>query len=390
MQRVFRFKGPLPNLRARYNVAPTQQVPIVRRAPANGERELTQVRWCLIPFWARKATLGARMINAPAEGIADKPAFRAAFKSRRSLIPADGFYEWQATPGGKVPWRITLKDGEPFAFAGLWERWEKAPDGVPVESCTIITTSANQLVRRLHDRMPVILAPGDYAAWLGEDTAREVSELLRPYPSEAMRAYRVSTAVNRVKNEGPECIEAVELPSEDDVAERGKTKPIDERAKELGPWVSELRELTAKELGPWVRELTSLLFGDQPDSGEVLGRSARKVPSESEIAALPEPTAGTVRELEARRAAKMTEILGYIAALMGHKNLASLDAETRMAVERTAQEFVEHWAREAELAMPSGTPVTTGMQQLLHEHYELGKEIHAYLKKAPHDDFEEE
>ncbi len=382
MQRVLRFKGPLPNLRPRYNVAPTQQVPVVRRQHdgLTGERELAEVRWGLIPFWVREATIGARMINARAEDIAEKPAFCAALKLRRCLVLADGFYEWQATPGRKVPWRIALKDGEPFAFAGLWEHWREAPDGVPIESCTIVTTSANQLVRELHDRMPVILPADAYPAWLGEDSASpsELLALLKPYAADAMRAYRVSPVVNSVKNEGPECIEAAELPSEDDVAERGKTKPIDERAKELGPWVGELRKVT------------SLLFGDQPASGEVLGRSARKVSSESEIAALPEPTAGIVRELEAKRAAKMMEILGYIAALMGHKNLASIDAETRMAIERTAQEFVEHGAREAELAMPSGTPVTTGLQQLLHEHYELGKDIHAYLKGAPHDDFEEE
>jgi putative SOS response-associated peptidase YedK len=188
-------------------VAPTQQVPIVRRASANGERELAQVRWGLVPLWAKDLAIGAKMINARAEGIGEKPAFRAALKLRRCLIPADGFYECQTTPGRKLPWRITLKNGEPFAFAGLWERWEKAPDGVPVESCTIITTSADQLVRPLHDRMPMILAPDDYAAWLGEDAIREVGELLRPFPSEAMRAYRVSTAVNNVKNSGPECIE---------------------------------------------------------------------------------------------------------------------------------------------------------------------------------------
>jgi putative SOS response-associated peptidase YedK len=209
LRRLFKFKEPLPNLPPRYNVAPTQQVPIVRTGPGDQhDRELAMVRWGLIPFWAKDASIGARMINARAEGIADKPAFRAALRSRRYLVPADGFYEWQATPGRKLPWRITLKDGGPFAFAGLWERWDKAPDGIPVESCTIVTTSANQLLRPLHDRMPVILAPDDHAAWLGEDAVREVGELLRPYPSEEMRTYRVSTVVNNVKNDGPECFEA--------------------------------------------------------------------------------------------------------------------------------------------------------------------------------------
>ena len=208
LRRLFKFSGPLPNLRPRYNVSPTQQVPIVRRAPADGERELAQVRWGLIPFWAKDAKIGYPLINARAEGIEAKPSFREAFKRGcRCLIPADGFYEWAKDTKPKQPWRITLKDGEPFAFAGLWEHWDKASDGVPVESCTIITTAANQLLRPLHDRMPVILAPDDYPAWLGEDAARNVAELLRPYPSEAMRTYRVSTVVNNVKNDGPECIE---------------------------------------------------------------------------------------------------------------------------------------------------------------------------------------
>ena len=211
LSRLFRFSGPLPNLRPRYNVSPTQQVPIVRWAPADGQRELAQVRWGLIPFWAKDAKIGYSLINARAEGIAEKPSFREAFKrGRRCLIAADGFYEWEKRGATKQPWRITLADGGPFAFAGLWERWEKAPDGVPIESCTIITTAANQLLRPLHDRMPVILAHDDYAAWLGEDAARAVAELLQPYPSEEMRAYCVSTAVNSVRNDGPECVEAVE------------------------------------------------------------------------------------------------------------------------------------------------------------------------------------
>jgi len=207
LRRVFRFKRPALNLEPRYNVAPTQRVPIVRLeyAGVTGERELAMVRWGLIPIWARAATSGTRMINARAEGIAEKSAFRAAFRERRCLVPADGFYEWQATPGRKVPWRIMLKDGGPFAFAGLWEHW-RSPPGAVVESCAIVTTAANHLLRPLHDRMPVILAPDDCAAWLGEDAVRAVSELLRPYPSETMRAYRVTTTVNSVKNDGPECI----------------------------------------------------------------------------------------------------------------------------------------------------------------------------------------
>ena len=210
MQRVFRFWGPLPNLPPRYNVAPTQRVPIVRRAQDNVARELAQVRWGLIPLWAKDETIGAKMINARGEGIDAKPSFREAFKrGRRCLIPADGFYEWQKEGSAKQPWRITLADGGTLAFAGLWERWEKAPDGVPVESCTIITTAANALVATLHDRMPVILPAAAYGPWLGEVSAssRELLALLMPYPPDAMRAYPVSTVVNSPKNDGPECVE---------------------------------------------------------------------------------------------------------------------------------------------------------------------------------------
>ena len=232
LSRLFRFKGPMPNLPPRYNVAPTQQVPIVRRASGDQhDRGLAQVRWGLIPFWAKDASIGSRMINISAEGIARRPAVSRAFKQRRCLVPADGFYEWQATPGGKVPWRITLKDGEPFAFAGLWERWDGATDGVPVESCAIITTAANTLLRSLHYRMPVILSPDTHGAWLGDGSTshrpqihlhtklpkrrnvgvteirRNLLALLKPYAADAMRAYRVSTAVNSLKNDGPECIE---------------------------------------------------------------------------------------------------------------------------------------------------------------------------------------
>jgi putative SOS response-associated peptidase YedK len=211
--RLFHFAGPLPNFPPRYNIAPTQQVPIVRRAPANGERDLAQVRWGLIPFWAKDTKIGYSLTNARADGIDTKPSFREAFKrGRRCLILADGYYEWEKKGTPKQPWRFTLKDGGPFAFAGLWERWEKSSDGVPVESCTIITTGANALAAKLHDRMPVILVPDDYPAWLGDNSATppELLALLKPYPVEAMRAYPVSTAVNNVKNCGPECVEPVE------------------------------------------------------------------------------------------------------------------------------------------------------------------------------------
>ena len=200
--------GPRPNLGARYNVAPTQDVPIVR-ATGTGGRELARARWGLVPSWAKDIAIGARMINARAETVAEKPSFRAAFKSRRCLVPADGFYEWRNGPAGKQPYRITLADGEPFAFGGLWERWDKAPDGRTVESCTIITTLANDLLRPIHARMPVILDPGDYDPWLeaGAMPPAETARLLKPFPDHRMKAYPVATRVNNPRNDDPECLE---------------------------------------------------------------------------------------------------------------------------------------------------------------------------------------
>ena len=220
MRQLFGFTGPLPNWPARFNVAPTQNVPAVRLKTQAGsagpdaalERELVALRWGLVPYWAKDLSIGARMINARAESLAEKPAFRAAFRARRCLIPADSFYEWRKTPTGKQPYRIGLDGGTPaemplFAFAGLWERWDKAGDGVPVESCTIVTTDANELLRPIHERMPVILAPADYAAWLDPATPLQVAyALLKPYPAEAMTAYPISTRVNSVRNDDAGCI----------------------------------------------------------------------------------------------------------------------------------------------------------------------------------------
>lgn len=203
-------RQPALNLQPRYNIAPTQSVAAVRLGTDG--RELAMLRWGLVPSWAKDIAIGSRMINARAETLAEKPSFRSAFKSRRCLIVADGFYEWQPQPKGpKQPYLIGLKDGEPFAFAGLWERWEKAPDGQPVESCTVVTTEANDLVRPIHDRMPVILAHEDYDTWL--DASRNspdvVGKLLRPFPSDRMEAVPVSTRVNSVRNDDPACLERV-------------------------------------------------------------------------------------------------------------------------------------------------------------------------------------
>jgi putative SOS response-associated peptidase YedK len=191
-----------PQLQPRYNIAPTQAVAVLRAGPHG--RELAMLRWGLVPSWAKDLSIGARMINARAETAAEKPAFRVALQQRRCLILADGFYEWQALPGGKQPFYFQVGGGAPFAMAGLWERWRQ-PEGGELQTCTILTTAANPLLAPLHDRMPVILPADQYDTWLDPQlrAADAVVPLLAPYPAEAMGAHPVSTAVNRVANDGP-------------------------------------------------------------------------------------------------------------------------------------------------------------------------------------------
>ncbi len=199
-----------PELAPRYNVAPTQPVGIVRYANNIGRPEWTFALWGLIPSWSKDPGIGARLINARAETAPEKPSFRAAFKRRRCLIPADGFYEWKREGRARQPFHFTVADGL-FAFAGLWETWT-GPDGGEIDSCTILTTEANDLVATVHDRMPVILATEDYAEWLatGQDaTPRELTSLrhlLRPFPAAQMAARPVGKYVNSPHNEGEACI----------------------------------------------------------------------------------------------------------------------------------------------------------------------------------------
>ena len=205
---VVQFNLPdIPDLQPRYNIAPTQPVAAVRVPTSGGDRELVMLHWGLIPFWAKDPDLGARLINARSETVAERPAFRAAFRRRRCLVPADGFYEWQKQNGTKQPFFIHLQDGRPFAFAGLWEHWQD-PDGGIIESCTLLTTQPNELVRPLHNRMPVILHLRNYALWLDPETedTSVLNRLLEPYPSGEMEAYPVSRYVNSPRNEGPDCI----------------------------------------------------------------------------------------------------------------------------------------------------------------------------------------
>ena len=192
------------NTRARYNVSPTQDVPLAR----NGDdgREMAPCSWGLVPFWAKDTKIAFKTINARSETIAVKPSFRAAFKSRRCLIPADGYYEWTKTPDGKQPHRICLSDEGPMSFAGLWERNEK----FEMESFTIVTTSAAPSIEHVHSRMPVILEEDAYDAWLSEDTATDDAlAMLQPYSGKLI-TYPVSRYVSNSRNEGPECIERVE------------------------------------------------------------------------------------------------------------------------------------------------------------------------------------
>ncbi|GMV37135.1 MAG: hypothetical protein AMXMBFR61_16430 [Fimbriimonadales bacterium] len=192
----------------RFNIAPSQRVPAIR-LDAEGERELALLQWGLVPGWAKDTSIGAKLFNARSETVAEKPSFRNAFRKRRCLMPADGFYEWQPTNGRKQPVYIRLAGGEPFAFASLWEIW-KSPDGEVLETCTLLTTEPNEVMAPIHNRMPVILRPEESDAWLApEARLGDLLGLLKPFPSEAMEVRPVSTYVNNPRNEGPECIRAV-------------------------------------------------------------------------------------------------------------------------------------------------------------------------------------
>jgi putative SOS response-associated peptidase YedK len=201
-----------PAAEARYNVAPTQTILCVREG--GDGREMTFFKWGLVPSWAKDPSTGARLINARSETVAERPAFREAFRRRRCIIPADGFYEWRRAGGRKQPHFFRMKDDAPFGFAGLWDRWE-GEDGRVLDSCTILTTEANEVVRPVHDRMPVILSPADYALWLEQDARKRdlLAELLRPYPASEMTSHPVSPAVNSPRSQGAELIERAPLNS---------------------------------------------------------------------------------------------------------------------------------------------------------------------------------
>jgi putative SOS response-associated peptidase YedK len=203
----------VPSMTPRYNISPTQEVAIIKVTDEAQGREMDLYRWGLIPSWAKDPSIGSKMINARAETVAEKPSFREAFKHRRGLIPADGFYEWARAGTRKQPYYFLMKNEQPFAFAGLWENWQS--DGERINSCTIITTEANELLRQVHDRMPVILHPEDYEMWLDEDVRKTdlLKELLQPYPAQEMTAYPVSTLVNSTRQQGAGLVDQLKINS---------------------------------------------------------------------------------------------------------------------------------------------------------------------------------
>lgn len=195
------------DLSPRYNAAPMQWLPVVRQRQT-GERVVHLLRWGLVPSWSRDESITTKLINARGETLAEKASFRAAYKSRRCIVPASGFYEWKREGKEKQPYYIHPADGQLFGFAGLWERWSPADGGESVDTFAVVTTDANAIMRPLHDRMPVILAPSDYAAWLTKGTdPRLLTRLVAPCPEGMLQLYPVSKAVGSVANEGPGLIE---------------------------------------------------------------------------------------------------------------------------------------------------------------------------------------
>lgn len=201
---------PTPNFAASWNIAPTDPMPVVHFDAKAEQRSLDVMRWGLVPYWAKDIKIGYSTFNARAEDIGTKPAFREAFQRRRCLIPLDAFYEWKKTEDGKQPFAIGLKDGGLMAMAGLWENW-RSPASEQIRSCTIVTTTPNELCAQLHNRMPVVLKKETWPVWLGEETADATAlrALLAPYPSEEMVCWAVSARVGNVKNNDPSLIEPV-------------------------------------------------------------------------------------------------------------------------------------------------------------------------------------
>jgi putative SOS response-associated peptidase YedK len=209
-----------PELIPRYNIAPTQPVLTVVQDRKEPVRHARNMRWGLVPSWAADLSIGNSLINARSENILEKPAFKEAFRKRRCLIPADGFYEWKRAGAAKQPYHFGRADGGVLAFAGVWDRW-KSPQGIWIESCSILTTDANALLKDVHDRMPVIVPPEQYAVWLDPavEDSPDLKQILQPFDARQMKGYPVSKTVNSPNNESPEC--AAEITPGSDVPQRG-------------------------------------------------------------------------------------------------------------------------------------------------------------------------
>jgi putative SOS response-associated peptidase YedK len=207
---LFEIATPLLPFQPRYNLAPTQEAPVALIREPGAPRTLESLRWGLIPYWAKEASIGNRMINARAESVADKPAYRYSFKKKRCLIPTDGFYEWKKEGKAKQPYFIRRRDHRPFAFAGLWSSWRN-PEGSLVETFTILTTESNPDIRGLHDRMPVVVGRDDFGLWLDPkvDNAERLKPLLKPAPEGDFELLRVSKAVNSPAHDAADCVEAL-------------------------------------------------------------------------------------------------------------------------------------------------------------------------------------
>jgi putative SOS response-associated peptidase YedK len=223
-----------PSVHPRYNIAPMTEIPIVR-VNAEGERELMLLRWGLVPRWAKDPSIGARMINARGETLADKPSFQMPYRRHRCLLPADGFYEWQAPPARsgageaarKRPLHVGMADGSLFGLAGLYERW-RSEDGKVLDTCTIVTTPANALLAPIHDRMPLIVARQHYTRWL-DPANDDVGDLIVPFPPEEMAHYPVSPRVNNVRHDDPAVLERVDPTAAESGAEHEPPPPTPEQ-----------------------------------------------------------------------------------------------------------------------------------------------------------------
>lgn len=222
LRRLFQFDN-RPNLGVRVNIAPTQDVAAVRACEGiQDKRELVFLRWGLIPSWAKSAEMSAKMINARSETVAEKTAFRSAFRKRRCLIPADGFFEWHSEADGKQPYRVVRRDNETMAFAGLWENWREPETGEEIASCAILTTEASADIVQIHHRMPVILEPAEFASWLDPaNSPPGLKELLHPLAEGKLESYPVSKAINKVANDDPELLVPIEKPGGEKQKDQG-------------------------------------------------------------------------------------------------------------------------------------------------------------------------